>query len=222
VTRIVAWTGPGAISRMYRPGELVLPDDLLDFTGTARRPSTREGDRLHPPVPGLLRNAAGRAAHRGGPGRSPAWQCAATRSRAHPLRRHVRLHRGPRPRDSRRDPVPRARRGGSRRDDPVPRGVPRAGTGDLLRAGGVRDELRGGGSEMPYRPGALFEGMLPPMERRPSRRRKTRSRGSRSRPPAPVAGEERDCPCAVSMERYRKRGVIAPTSALGRRERAGR
>ncbi|HEX2709868.1 MAG TPA: hypothetical protein VHM68_03355, partial [Candidatus Deferrimicrobium sp.] len=38
VTRIVAWTGPGAISRKYRPGDLVLPDDLLDFT--RNRPST--------------------------------------------------------------------------------------------------------------------------------------------------------------------------------------
>jgi 5'-methylthioadenosine phosphorylase len=38
VTRIVAWTGPGAISRKVRPGDLVLPDDLLDFT--RNRPST--------------------------------------------------------------------------------------------------------------------------------------------------------------------------------------
>jgi len=38
VTRIVSWTGPGAISRKFRPGDLVLPDDLLDFT--RNRPST--------------------------------------------------------------------------------------------------------------------------------------------------------------------------------------
>ena len=38
VTRIVAWTGPGAIARKFRPGDLVLPDDLLDFT--RNRPST--------------------------------------------------------------------------------------------------------------------------------------------------------------------------------------
>ncbi|HEY7585704.1 MAG TPA: MTAP family purine nucleoside phosphorylase, partial [Candidatus Deferrimicrobiaceae bacterium] len=38
VDRIVAWTGPGIISAKYRPGDLVLPDDLLDFT--RHRPST--------------------------------------------------------------------------------------------------------------------------------------------------------------------------------------
>ena len=67
VTRIVAWTGPGAISRKYRPGDLVLPDDLLDFT--RNRPSTfYEGKgigflRQYPvfcePLRGALRSAWG-------------------------------------------------------------------------------------------------------------------------------------------------------------------
>ena len=61
VTRIVAWTGPGAISRKYRPGDLVLPDDLLDFT--RNRPSTfYEGKgigflRQHPVFCERLRDA---------------------------------------------------------------------------------------------------------------------------------------------------------------------
>ncbi|MDA8179387.1 MAG: MTAP family purine nucleoside phosphorylase, partial [Deltaproteobacteria bacterium] len=69
VTRIVAWTGPGAISRKYRPGDLVLPDDLLDFT--RNRPSTfYEGKgigfiRQAPVFCETLRNALRDAADRG-------------------------------------------------------------------------------------------------------------------------------------------------------------
>lgn len=37
-SRIVAWTGPGAISSTLMPGELVIPDDILDMTRS--RPST--------------------------------------------------------------------------------------------------------------------------------------------------------------------------------------
>jgi purine nucleoside phosphorylase len=77
VTRIVAWTGPGAISRKHRPGDLVLPDDLLDFT--RNRPSTfYEGKgigfiRQHPvfcePLREALLRALRSAASRRGAGR---------------------------------------------------------------------------------------------------------------------------------------------------------
>ena len=30
--RVLSWTGPGAINPKYRPGDYVIPDDLLDFT----------------------------------------------------------------------------------------------------------------------------------------------------------------------------------------------
>lgn len=38
VERIISWSGPGAISDQYHPGDLVLPSDIIDFT--KRRPST--------------------------------------------------------------------------------------------------------------------------------------------------------------------------------------
>ena len=38
VERILSWSGPGAIHPSFRPGELVLPDDLIDLTKS--RPST--------------------------------------------------------------------------------------------------------------------------------------------------------------------------------------
>jgi len=38
VERIIAWSGPGIISKRMRPGDLALPDDLLDFT--RNRPRT--------------------------------------------------------------------------------------------------------------------------------------------------------------------------------------
>ena len=37
-TRILSWSGPGAIDRRFSPGDYVLPDDLLDLT--RNRPST--------------------------------------------------------------------------------------------------------------------------------------------------------------------------------------
>lgn len=36
--RILSWTGPGAINKNFRPGDLVIPDDIIDFTKT--RPIT--------------------------------------------------------------------------------------------------------------------------------------------------------------------------------------
>ncbi len=36
--RILSWTGPGAINNRFKPGDLVIPDDIIDFTKT--RPLT--------------------------------------------------------------------------------------------------------------------------------------------------------------------------------------
>ena len=36
--RILSWTGPGAINNKFKPGDLVIPDDIIDFTKT--RPLT--------------------------------------------------------------------------------------------------------------------------------------------------------------------------------------
>lgn len=38
VERILAWTGPGAINKRFRPGDYIIPDDIIDFT--KNRPST--------------------------------------------------------------------------------------------------------------------------------------------------------------------------------------
>ncbi len=38
VERILSWTGPGAINNKFKPGDLVIPDDIIDFTKT--RPLT--------------------------------------------------------------------------------------------------------------------------------------------------------------------------------------
>jgi len=89
VTRIFAWTGPGAISRKYRPGDLVLPTTSSTSPGTAHRPSTRGRDRLPPSVPGFLRDPEA---------------CPAKRGESHPFRRNVRG--APRGRASR--PPPRS------------------------------------------------------------------------------------------------------------------
>ena len=202
VTRIVAWTGPGAISRKYRPGDLVLPDDLLDFT--RNRPSTfYEGKgigflRQFPVFCEPLREALRSAAKRSEGGE--------------------RLHAG----------GTYACTEGPRLETPAEvRFLARAGA-DLVGmtlcpevflareleicyapvayvtnyAEGVR--------KMPYRRGALFEGMLPPREAAAVEAAKNAIPGIAIPAARAVAGEERDCPCAVSMERYKRRGVIGP------------
>jgi 5'-methylthioadenosine phosphorylase len=205
VTRIVAWTGPGAISRKVRPGDLVLPDDLLDFT--RNRPSTfYEGKgigflRQYPVFCERLRDALRSVAQRREGGRE-------ARS----------LHFG----------GTYACTEGPRLETPAEiRFLARAGA-DLVGmtlcpevflareleicyapvayvtnyAEGVR--------KMPYRRGALFEGMLPPREAAAVEAAKNAIPGIAIAAARAIAGEERDCPCAVSMERYRKRGVIGP------------
>ncbi|MEW6720159.1 MAG: MTAP family purine nucleoside phosphorylase [Thermodesulfobacteriota bacterium] len=221
VERIVAWTGPGAISRKYRPGDLVLPDGLLDFTRC--RPSTfYEGKgigfvRQHPvfceTLRGALRDAAGPRGTRGGAGR--------------------------------------LRFGGTYACTEGPRLETAAEIRFLASAGA---ELVGmtlcpeaflareleicyapvayvtnyaeGVRRLPYRRGALFEGMLPPAEAGAVEAAKNAIPSIAVAAAAALEGAERDCPCAVSMERYRRKGVIGPdfrewVGGAGRKGRNG-
>lgn len=215
VTRIVAWTGPGAIARKFRPGDLVLPDDLLDFT--RNRPSTfYEGKgigflRQFPVFCERLRAALRSSAKRGEAGR---------------------VHSG----------ATYACTEGPRLETPAEiRFLARAGADlvgmTLCPEAFLARELEicyapvayvtnyaEGVREMPYRPGALFEGMLPPGEAAAVEAAKNAIPGIAIAAARAVAGEERNCPCAVSMERYRKRGVIGPDfrAWVTRRKGAGR
>jgi 5'-methylthioadenosine phosphorylase len=63
---------------------------------------------------------------------------------------------------------------------------------------------------LPYRRGTLFEGMLPPAAATSVEAAKNAIPAVALAAARALAGEERDCPCAVSMERYRRRGVIGP------------
>jgi len=200
VTRIVAWTGPGAISRKYRPGDLVLPDDLLDFTRS--RPSTfYEGKGI-----GFIRQ-------------SPVF-CEAMREA---LRAAVRGSEGGR----------RLHFGGTYACTEGPRLETPAEIRFLARAGAdlvgmtlcpeafLARELEicyapvayvtnyaEGIRNLPYRRGALFEGMLPPGEASSVEAAKNAIPAIAIAAARALAGGERDCPCAVSMERYRRKGVI--------------
>jgi len=202
VTRIVAWTGPGAISRKVRPGDLVLPDDLLDFT--RNRPSTfYEGKGI-----GFIRQA-------------PVF-C-------------DRLREALRSASKRREAGKRIHFGGTYACTEGPRLETPAEIRFLARAGAdlvgmtlcpeafLARELEicyapvayvtntaEGVRKMPYRRGALFEGMLPPGEAAAVEAAKNAIPAIAIAAARAIAGEERDCPCAVSMERYRKRGVIGP------------
>ena len=205
VTRIVSWTGPGAIAPKLRPGDLVLPDDLLDFT--RNRPSTfYEGKgigflRQFPVFCETLRSALLRAAKRRHAGSGA--------GRFHPSGTYACTE-------------------GPRLETPAEvRFLARAGADlvgmTLCPEAFLARELEicyapvayvtnyaEGVRKMPYRPGALFEGMLPPGEAAAVEAAKNAIPGIAIAAARAVAGEERDCPCAVSMERYRKRGVIGP------------
>ncbi|GAB4241952.1 MAG: hypothetical protein OHK0028_20580 [Deltaproteobacteria bacterium] len=208
VARIIAWSGPGAISRKYRPGDLVLPGDLLDFTRD--RPSTfYEGKgigflRQYPvfceTLRGALRSAWG--SRRGG-----------KRTEA-----GGKLHSG----------GTYACTEGPRLETPAEiRFLARAGADlvgmTLCPEAFLARELEicyapvayvtnyaEGVRKMPYRRGALFEGMLPPGEAAAVENAKNAIPGIAIAAARSLAAAERDCPCAVSMERYRKRGVIGP------------
>ncbi|MBI5906064.1 MAG: MTAP family purine nucleoside phosphorylase [Deltaproteobacteria bacterium] len=201
VERIFAWTGPGAVSRSYRPGDLVLPDDLLDFT--RNRPSTFfEGKgigfiRQFPVFCETLRNALRDAADGGEAGR---------------------FHFG----------GTYACTEGPRLETPAEiRFLARAGADlvgmTLCPEAFLARELEicyapvayvtnyaEGVRRLPYRRGALFEGMLPPSGARSVEAAKNAIPGIALAAAESVAGAERDCPCAVSMERYRKKGAIGP------------
>ena len=202
VTRIVSWTGPGAISREIRPADLVLPDDLLDFT--RNRPSTfYEGKgigfiRQFPVFCETLRETL--------------------RSEAKPRFGGGKLHFG----------GTYACTEGPRLETPAEvRFLARAGA-DLVgmtlcpevflareleicyAAVAYVTNYAEGVRKMPYRRGALFEGMLPPEEASAVETAKNAIPGVAIAAARALAGKERDCPCAVSMERYRKRGVIGP------------
>jgi len=198
VTRVVAWTGPGAIARKFRPGDLVLPDDLLDFT--RNRPSTfYEGKGI-----GFIRQF-------------PVF-CEALRSAAKRREAGGKVHFG----------GTYACTEGPRLETPAEiRFLARAGADlvgmTLCPEAFLARELEicyapvayvtnyaEGVRKMPYRPGALFEGMLPPGEAAAVEAAKNAIPGIAIAAARAVAGEERNCPCAVSMERYRKRGVIGP------------
>jgi 5'-methylthioadenosine phosphorylase len=202
VERIFAWTGPGAISGRYRPGDLVLPDDLLDFT--RNRPSTfyegkgigfvRQFPVFCESMRGALRKSAkriegGRKLHHGG-----TYACT----------------EGPRL-----ETPAEIRFLASAGADLV--GMTLCPEAFLAReleicyapvayvtnyAEGVR--------RLPYRRGTLFEGMLPPTEASAVEAAKNAIPAVALAAARALAGEERDCPCAVSMERYRVRGVIGP------------
>ncbi|MBP2688937.1 MAG: S-methyl-5-thioadenosine phosphorylase [Deltaproteobacteria bacterium] len=201
VDRIVAWTGPGAISPKYRPGDLVVPDDLLDFT--RNRPSSfYEGKgigflRQYPVFCERLRDALRSAAKRRFAGR---------------------MHVG----------GTYACTEGPRLETPAEiRFLARAGADlvgmTLCPEAFLARELEicyapvayvtnyaEGVRKMPYRRGALFEGMLPADEAAAVEAAKNTIPGIAIAAARVLAGKERDCPCAVSMERYRKRGVIGP------------
>ncbi len=225
VTRIVAWTGPGAISRKHRPGDLVLPDDLLDFT--RNRPSTfYEGKgigfiRQFPVFCESLRSALRDAADRGEALRSA------------PQRRGGgKLHFG----------ATYACTEGPRLETPAEIRFLAVAGADLVgmtlcpEAFLAREleicyapvayvtNYAEGVRRMPYRRGALFEGMLPALEAASVEAAKNAIPGIAIAAARAVAGEERDCPCAVSMERYRKRGVIGPDFRgwVARQKGAGR
>ncbi len=211
VTRIVSWTGPGAISRKVRPGDLVLPDDLLDFT--RNRPSTfYEGKgigfiRQYPVFCEAMRKALRSewGTREGGKQRYEGGEAG-------------RLHLG----------GTYACTEGPRLETPAEiRFLARAGA-DLVgmtlcpeaflareleicyAAVAYVTNYAEGVRRMPYRRGALFEGMLPPEEASAVEAAKNAIPGIAIAAARALAGKERDCPCAVSMERYRKRGVIGP------------
>ncbi|MBI5418587.1 MAG: MTAP family purine nucleoside phosphorylase [Deltaproteobacteria bacterium] len=214
VQRIVSWTGPGIISGSFRPGDLALPDDLLDFT--RGRPSTFfEGKgigfiRQSPVFCDTLR-AALRSAWGSGPGRSVPGRSGPGRGAG-----RTRLH----------EKGTYACTEGPRLETPAEiRFLAQAGADmvgmTLCPEAFLARELEicyapvayltnyaEGVKPLPYRRGTLFEGMLP------EEGTALVERAKNAIPPLAIDAArsleraERDCPCAVSMERYRRRGVI--------------
>ena len=204
VERIISWSGPGILAKRFRPGDLALPDDLLDFTRS--RPSTfYEGTGF-----GFLRQfpvfcPAVREALR-----------ASWRGLEHPP--GVRLHNG----------GVYACTEGPRLETPAEvRFLAGAGADmvgmTLCPEAFLARELEicyapvvymtnyaEGIRPMPYRRGVLFEGMLAGSGEGAVDRARNLIPGLAIAAGSRIADRERDCPCAVSMERYRKAGRIGP------------
>ena len=200
VERIIAWTGPGIISETYRPGDLVLPDDLLDFT--RNRPCTfYEGKGIgfirQFPVFCVTLRAALRVVSRDGPG-------------------GIRMHAG----------GTYACTEGPRLETPAEiRFLAKAGA-DMVGMTlcpeaflareleicyapvGYLTNYAEGVKRLPYRRGKLFEGMLPGESAALVDRAKNAIPALAIAAARSLSGVKRDCPCAVSMERYRSRGII--------------
>lgn len=222
VERIFAWTGPGILSAKYRPGDLVLPDDLLDFT--RNRPSTfYEGKgvgfiRQFPVFCETLR--------------------AALRVECRERMRETRLH----PRGT------YACTEGPRLETPAEIRFLASAGADMVGMTlcpeaflareleicyapvGYLTNYAEGVKRLPYRRGTLFEGMLRGKDAERVERAKNRIPDLVIASARSIGGRKRDCPCAVSMERYRRAGVIggdfrkwvsAPVRNAGDRGRNG-
>ena len=200
VERIIAWSGPGIVSKRLRPGDLVLPDDLLDFT--RNRPSTFfEGRGI-----GFIRQF-------------PVF-CGTVRK--------FLLDAGKRVAEN-----PRLLDGGTYACTEGPRLETPAEVRFLARAGAdmvgmtlcpeafLARELEicyspvayltnyaEGLRPRPYRRGVLFEGMLERSGEGRVERAKNAILPLALAAARALAGKERSCPCAVSMERYRRGGLI--------------
>lgn len=204
VERIVSWSGPGILVKRFRPGDLALPDDLLDFT--RNRPSTfYEGTglgfvRQFPVFCETLRDAL-----------KASWS-------GLPRPRGIRLHNA----------GVYACTEGPRLETPAEiRFLASAGADmvgmTLCPEAFLARELEicyapvayltnyaEGIRPMPYRRGALFEGMLPASGEEPVAWAKNLVPLLAIAAGIRIAEAERDCPCAGSMERYRKAGRIGP------------
>lgn len=223
IERIIAWTGPGIIGPKYRPGDIALPDDLLDFTKC--RPSTfyeQKGIgfiRQSPVFCEAIRSALRAAWAGNGGGR-----------RAAPG-------------------TPRLHDGGTYACTEGPRLETPAEIRFLASAGAdmvgmtlcpeafLARELEicyapvayltnyaEGVKRMPYRRGALFEGMLSRSGEETVERAKNAIPAWAIAAARVLEGRKRDCPCAVSMERYRRGKSIGADfrSWVSRPKRDGR
>ncbi len=198
VEKIVSWSGPGIISEGITPGSFVIPDDVLDFT--KNRPCTFfEGKglgfiRQNPVFCPHLFEALVKAAERSGVRTVKGGVYACTE--------------------------------GPRLETPAEIRMLKALGADLVGMTVVPEcflareleicyhpicyttNFAEGVKELPYEKGVLFEGTLP---------KELANDVERAREALPIVcvealmaaeGLPRDCPCAFSMERYRKKGLI--------------
>jgi 5'-methylthioadenosine phosphorylase len=231
VERIVAWTGPGVVSGKGRPGDLALPDDLLDFT--KGRPSTfYEGKGI-----GFIRQFPVFC-----PDLSEALRGAWKEAKGKGRRRLV-------------DGGTYACTEGPRLETPAEvRFLAGAGAHfvgmTLCPEAFLARELEicyaavayltnwaEGVKALPYRKGTLFEGMLPEKLAASVEAAKNAVPALALAAGRRLDGAARACPCSCSMERYRLRGAVGddfrewvavpeeaappPPGAGGRRSRTG-